>query len=77
MRKHAHNAGLSLCLLEQNTDFADLYSDTTDKWVEYLIKYGNDPENQLCTDDFAVTLPNCNLSLKAIMGIWDMQRFFR
>ncbi len=27
-----------LCLLEQNTDFADLYSDTTDKWVEYLIK---------------------------------------
>lgn len=59
-----------LCLLEQNTDFADLYSDTTDKWVEYLIKYGNDPENQLCTDDFAGHLAhNCNLSLKAIMGI--------
>ena len=50
--------------------FAESHKNHLDKWVKYLIDNGRDPENQLCTDDYAGHLAhNCNLSLKAIMGI--------
>lgn len=57
-------------LADGNTDFAAEHMDILQSWVQYLLKYGYDPENQLCTDDFAGHLAhNCNLSLKAVMGV--------
>ena len=57
-------------MAEPDLSFVRENMDLFEKWVVYLEKHGNDPENQLCTDDFAGHLAhNCNLSLKAIMGI--------
>lgn len=57
----------------KSIDFAKKHVELLRKWTEYLIKYGEDPADQLCTDDFAGRLThNCNLSIKAVMGIKAM-----
>ena len=57
-------------IAENDPSFASAHWDTIAGWVKYLIEYGEDPANQLCTDDFAGHLAhNCNLSVKAIMGV--------
>ena len=44
--------------------------DLCDKWVKYLIDFGADPGEQLCTDDFAGHMAhNVNLAAKAMVGI--------
>jgi hypothetical protein len=60
----------AICSTQKDVTFALESWSLLEKWAQYLIKTGMDPENQLCTDDFAGHLAhNCNLSIKAIMGI--------
>ena len=63
----------NVALATGSADFAAKNIELLKSWCEYLLKYGADPAEQLCTDDFAGHLEhNINLSLKAIMGIQGM-----
>lgn len=60
----------AVCLLDGNGAFARPYRETLKMWTKYLLEFGADPGEQLCTDDFAGHLShNVNLSAKAVMGI--------
>jgi ubiquinone/menaquinone biosynthesis C-methylase UbiE len=56
--------------IDGNTKYVERYWPLLERWAQYLKEKGLDPENQLCTDDFAGHLAhNANLSLKAILAL--------
>ena len=60
----------AVCKAQGNYDYFLRHEEPLTQWADYLVKIGWDPENQLCTDDFAGHLAhNCNLSVKAICAL--------
>ncbi len=59
-----------LCKVRNDIEYAKEHFEILKQWADYLVNIGWNPENQLCTDDFAGHLAhNCNLSIKGILAI--------
>lgn len=60
----------AICSAKKDISYARKHKEQLTEWANYLTDAGWNPENQLCTDDFAGHLAqNCNLSIKAILAI--------
>ena len=60
----------AICKYDKDYSYAAKHWDTLKIWADYLLQFGLDPENQLCTDDFAGhSAHNTNLSIKAIVAL--------
>jgi hypothetical protein len=68
----------AIARVEGTAEYATRYWSSLEQWARYLKEKGLDPENQLCTDDFAGHLAhNVNLSLKAIIALGSYSKLCR
>lgn len=68
----------ALCYAEKDFSYFKKHFTILQQWADYLVNTGWNPENQLCTDDFAGHLAhNCNLSAKAICAIGAFGKLLR
>ncbi len=67
----------AICNAIGSKEYACQNKELLTKWADYLLEFGKIPENQLCTDDFNGHLDkSCNLSIKAIIGIYAFGELF-
>ena len=60
----------AICRFDKDYSYASKHWDVLKVWADYLLQFGLDPDNQLCTDDFAGhSAHNTNLSIKAIVAL--------
>lgn len=61
---------VAVCRAEGSAAYAEEHRELLMQWADYLTESGYNPDQQLCTDDFAGRLAhNCNLSAKAICAL--------
>ena len=59
-----------ICYAKKDFSYFKKHIDILRQWADYLTEVGYDPNNQLCTDDFAGHMAhNINLSIKGICAI--------
>jgi hypothetical protein len=67
-----------VCFAEKDMTYFLAHKEILKQWADCLVKTGHNPDNQLCTDDFAGHLAhNCNLSVKAICGLGAYAKMLR
>ena len=68
----------ALCFARKDMAYFKKYQAPLRQWADYLVKIGYNPDNQLCTDDFAGHLAhNVNLSAKSICALAAYARMLR
>lgn len=67
----------AICAANKNNDYFVSHEAILRQWADYLVKIGYNPDNQLCTDDFAGHLAhNVNLSAKGVCAVGAIAKMY-
>ncbi len=66
------------CFAKKDMGYFVKHQKLLKQWADYLVKIGYNPDNQLCTDDFAGHLAhNVNLSVKSVCALGAYAKMLR